>query len=217
MSLHPHVPEDLKHFGKHLLATFLGLLMALGLEQWREHRTQARFTREALHAVEAELASNLQAIDRQMGRAEESLRTLDRLKARIDSLAQSRRKGARPDLSPFEGPVGINLECVVPDAWEALKAQGLLKELPQQRTLRLSVVYRHGRALPQMARDSFLDGEGLSRLGLRLYQSPGEWAALSDPELRQFQETLARSSLFFHWARHELELLREQCQEAMKA
>lgn len=27
--LHPHVPEGLKHFSKHMFATFVGLVMAL--------------------------------------------------------------------------------------------------------------------------------------------------------------------------------------------
>jgi len=53
--LHPHIPHDLKEFSKHLFATFLGLLMALGLEQWREHRVEVKVTQEALAAVKNEL------------------------------------------------------------------------------------------------------------------------------------------------------------------
>ena len=57
--LHPHVPEDLKHFGKHLFATFLGLLMALGLESWHQSHLHAEAARHSRAFIARELAAPL--------------------------------------------------------------------------------------------------------------------------------------------------------------
>ena len=56
--LHPHVPDSLKHFGKHMLATFLGLLVALGMESWHQEHQRKAVAREALASVLAEVRSN---------------------------------------------------------------------------------------------------------------------------------------------------------------
>ena len=82
--LHPHVPEELKHFGKHLFATFLGLLMALGLEQWREHRHDAQIAREALEAVQVELQEDVAGMEANLKRCDTSLESLARLDQALD-------------------------------------------------------------------------------------------------------------------------------------
>ena len=65
--LHPHVPEELRHFGKHLFATSLERLKTFGLEQWREQCQEARLSRESLHRIEVELRRNREDLARSTG------------------------------------------------------------------------------------------------------------------------------------------------------
>ena len=49
---------DIKLFLKHLLATFLGLLMALGMEQWHEHYRETKWARAFLQQILVDLRQN---------------------------------------------------------------------------------------------------------------------------------------------------------------
>ena len=54
--------EDAIHFCKALFATFLGLLMALGLESWRLEHYQQKVARAALESVLQEMEGNRKAL-----------------------------------------------------------------------------------------------------------------------------------------------------------
>ena len=138
--LHPHIPEDLKHFGKHLFATFLGLLMALGLEQWRGHHHESRIAPQALAQVEAELEQNRRELERRVKTNESEMAPM---KAYVDGFAKAvraRRNGHRMGLP-------VRPELQMPDffftssAWEAAKSLGLLRHLSPDRTQRMSAAY----------------------------------------------------------------------------
>ncbi|BDU73747.1 hypothetical protein [Mesoterricola silvestris] len=60
--LHPHVPDTIKAFGKHLFATFLGLVMALGLDNWNHERLQKHVAQDALASVLRETDANREAL-----------------------------------------------------------------------------------------------------------------------------------------------------------
>ena len=138
--LHPHIPEDLKHFGKHLFATFLGLLMALGLEQWREHQHESKIAHQALVQVEAELEQNRRELERRMKTNESEMAPMKTYVDGFTEAVQARRNGHRMDL-----PVRPVLQ--MPDffftcsAWEAAKSLGLLRHLSPDRTQRISEAY----------------------------------------------------------------------------
>ena len=57
--MHPHIPEALHGFGKHLFATFLGLLMAVGLESCHQEHERHKLAMASLVDVEREIQSNL--------------------------------------------------------------------------------------------------------------------------------------------------------------
>ncbi|BDU73748.1 hypothetical protein [Mesoterricola silvestris] len=213
--LHPHVPDTLKHFGKHLLATFLGLLMALGLEQWREHRHDAKVASEALRAVDAEMAENLDRARTQIARCEASLKSLSEVEARLAAMAEARKKGTLPDESPLAVNTGVALDFV-PDAWDAFKAQGLLRFLPQERTRRLSRFHRMARALPEMARLNFSGGDAFMVLASRLTESPAAWAKLPAPEFDRFRDGVRLTRLYFTWSQSQLTNLESAGLEALK-
>jgi hypothetical protein len=206
--------SGLKSFGKELAATFLGLLLALGLEQWRVRNHERHMTVQAMKAVTAELQVNRDNIRQQLARCEESLKSITALEGRLEAMALARSRGLAPDVSPFGLPLGLAL-TFTPDAWEALKGQGLLRCLPQERVLRLSAYYRKAQALPEMARDNFSGGNGITTMVLRLGQSPAVWARLSETEFREFGTAVQLMRAYFLWAKHELERLQQANQQAL--
>lgn len=148
--LHVHPPENIRHFAKHMLATFLGLLMALGLEQWREHRQERQVLREAMEAVQEELAQNQETLTRSIQRCETSRTSLRALLPQVDGLIQARKRG---------GPLPAVSECAIgtswtlsSDAWSALKAMGLLRALPAAKVKALSHAYGSAESMDQMIR-----------------------------------------------------------------
>lgn len=60
--LHVHGHEPVKHFAKSLFATFLGLLMALGLESWHQERHRNHVARESLESVLQEVRADRDAL-----------------------------------------------------------------------------------------------------------------------------------------------------------
>ena len=138
--LHPHIPEDLKHFGKHLFATFLGLLMALGLEQWREHHHEVKLAEQALAAVEAELAQNGKDLEERLNLIQSEEKPLDEYVQAFSKAVRSRGKGDRAELPkrPSLKTPDLFFTC---SAWETAKALGLPRHLPPGRIQRISEVY----------------------------------------------------------------------------
>ncbi|GLH71906.1 hypothetical protein GETHLI_04080 [Geothrix limicola] len=138
--LHPHVPEDLKHFGKHLFATFLGLIMALGLEQWREHRQELRLSEESLHRIEAELRRNRDDTAQRLVRLETEIPVTKAYYEDLERAVAERRAGRK-------APLPVRLKTQNPDfgftwsAWEGARATGGLRHIDPTRLQRMSEVY----------------------------------------------------------------------------
>jgi len=115
--LHPHVPEDLKHFGKHLFATFLGLLMALALESWHQshqHAKTAEFARtfitRELEANRAEVKVEMESIHR------EGPKILNAIKALEQRVGEA---PAEPKCELPKEQFALSLATLPTSSWEA--------------------------------------------------------------------------------------------------
>ncbi len=212
--LHPHVPEDLKHFGKHLFATFLGLLMALGLEQWREHHMEAKRAEQALAGVETELREDLALIQRQSARSEASARTAEALDAYIGDLIAAKRQGRALPPPPELKDLGIAPNFYT-DAWETLKGLGVLHHLPPDRARRLSRAYLGFSGFRQHFDTQPLLRQIPASLFLML-ERPDRLAEMSQPELERAREGVRLMRLFFLWCRNEMEYVRTASEAALK-
>jgi hypothetical protein len=138
--LHPHVPEELKHFGKHLFATFLGLLMALGLEQWREHRHEVRLSEESLRRIEAELRRNRADTAQRLAQVESEFPANEAYYRDLERVVAERRAGRK-------GPLPVRPKLHNPDfsftwsAWESARSTGGLRHIDPARLQRISEAY----------------------------------------------------------------------------
>ncbi len=182
--LHPHVPEELKHFGKHLFATFLGLLMALGLEQWREHHMEQKLTAQAVAQVEAELRLNLKEARRVVKDEGLVLKSLQTKKELIQDYMKTPITMRRP-MPELEGLIGS--DCAwVQGAWENLKAMGALRHMDPDRALRWSGLYAG-----MTATGEYLQ-QNAAQIPLHLFiQFPEQaWPKLSKEELSRMFELM---------------------------
>ena len=140
--LHPHVPEDLKHFSKHLFATFLGLLMALALESWREHRAEARMARDYQDRLVSGdfLQTNRKDLEERLAVIEREQPKLEAYAMAFADAARERQRGHAKALPAKPTVQGIDLSFIW-SAWDMAKAVGVLRHLDPLRVQRFASVY----------------------------------------------------------------------------
>jgi hypothetical protein len=138
--LHPHVPREFKNFSIHLFATFLGLLMALGLEQWREHHVETVRMKENLQLIRNELVTNRTDIRENVDKMVESQKSFNAIDGIFEKLVRERRAGRA-----FKDSNNIKLDIhIFPfrlSAWENAKAGGALRNLESEKMGVLANVY----------------------------------------------------------------------------
>lgn len=182
MVLHAHVPEDMKHFGKHLLATFLGLLMALGLESWREHHLEDKAARQALGTVVRELETNRKEL-------QECLISLEQYqKDLLETLKTVRkfRQGAIPGRETLKMGSTLNLPDLQSAAWQAAATTQLVHRIPFEVVESLEQAYGSGRVLREQQTAAM---EDLLRLTL-VFQDFPDQAPKTETERAAVEATL---------------------------
>lgn len=138
--LHAHVSEEIKSFSKHLFATFLGLLMALALEQWSEHRREHRLAQGFLQSIKADLVKDLGAV-RTLEVTFRQCEEHDKAAiAMVEAVLDAKRKGVKPPTILREGPYRADFQFTS-SAWEAAKASGALRQMPPALLQELSELF----------------------------------------------------------------------------
>lgn len=178
--LHAHVPEGLKHFSTHLFATFLGLLMALGLESCHQRHLQKESAHRAMEAVQAELRGNRKEIEECIPTIDSSLRDLE---AMLQSLGDLRAHKSDGKTIPR---LGVNLNLSLPDlnsaAWEASVAAQAVHFMDFEQVECLSRAYVTQKIL-QNQEQAFL--EDLQHLGALILDKPEVLKDNPDPQVEE--------------------------------
>lgn len=214
MTMHPHVPHELKDFSKHLVATFLGLLMALGLEQWREHRHETKLAQEALTTVEFELKEDLAQVQRELARSETSIQGIDTLVAYLDGVLAAKRQGRPLPEPPKLETLGMSLTFSV-DAWETFKGLGALRHLAPDRARRLSRCYLTLGALRQRHDSHPILRHVPARLFLYA-EHLDEVPQLDAARLVEMKEGAQLLRTFFTWCKEGLVFAQKHCEDGLK-
>ena len=181
--LHAHAPEEIKHFAKHLLATFLGLLMALGMEQWHERHREGEWARIFLEQIHADLQRNRADLATTRAGLDQSV-TNDRLLIENLARAEAARKAGRP--SPGverRGKIREEFRFTT-SAWDAAKASGALRYLPPPLLQELSGLFEEMRRLVAI-QDQTLASREMDPIFLNYVD---DWGTLEVPELRRVRE-----------------------------
>ncbi|MBB5205171.1 hypothetical protein HNQ51_002490 [Inhella inkyongensis] len=142
MSLHPHIPHQVKQFAEHLFATFLGLLMALALEQWREHRHELKIAGQALEGVRAELLANAKVLRDNQAIAADTARYWNETQAYMDELvlARAQKRAAQAPTPQRPDRMGAELNFRT-GAWDSAKSLGLPRHLGTKELQDLTETY----------------------------------------------------------------------------
>jgi hypothetical protein len=183
--LHAHLPEDIRHFAKHLFATFLGLLMALGLEQWAERQRDKRMAHEFMERVHEDLVHDLDYAH-QMTRvfnecAQHDQIVITQVRALLE--ARKHKRPARP-IDP-KGQFREDL-FFASSAWDAAKASGTLQHVPPKVLQDLSSVFESFKRIEQMD-TQFLTTPAVSSFAAHFHD---DWNLLDDRELESILEGL---------------------------
>lgn len=143
--LHPHVPEALHGFGKHLFATFLGLLMALGLESCHQEHERKKIAATALADVEREIRSNLLEVQKVIQAYKE---TPDALQKGIDffNTIREARLSNRPWSSPakeftLSGSYSFSPATIRSSAWSMALASQSVARFPHGKGIAYAELY----------------------------------------------------------------------------
>ncbi len=141
--LHMHLPEDIKTFAKHLFATFLGLLMALGLESCHQNHTRANQAERAMKAVEAELESNIKEVKTLMESTRETSKGLKDFLKSAEALRRKPSKGTELTL----GNLKFQLGDLPSAAWDAAVASQVVHYVAFEKVQILSNAYKNQRRM----------------------------------------------------------------------
>jgi hypothetical protein len=189
--------------------------MALGLQQWREHRNDRLAAQEALEAVYEEMGRNADRMEKGVQRCEASQESLKGMVAHVDALLQARRKGAAPPPTPDLPPTGTGW-LVTSDAWTALKSMGLLRNLTPATVRTLSSAYGVGEFLDKGLR--LHPAMAQPKAGVyKILMAPRSLAGMDSAKLESTRDELLEFKDFFENAGREMASTRQTFLEAREA
>lgn len=150
-----HARHHLPAFLVQVLATAVGLMLALGLDQWKEQRRQAALARAHLASIQAELRSDAAEIAEELA----SFKPLDGALAGIE---RALRQGQRP--SP-DTHLGLSVATLRQSAWDMAVAGQTPLRSDLERMARLAGAYEGIRLLRAMNDQLFREMGFVSELG----------------------------------------------------
>lgn len=131
---------------RYLLLVF-GILTALAIDQWKDHRLQVRHATEARVAIEAELRANLKEVVEARASDVEARERLDSVFRWLIERVRARRIGDPAFMAELQlrlpelGQLRFSTPTLRHDAWDAAVATGRLVALPPDEFRRLSYTY----------------------------------------------------------------------------
>ncbi len=136
--------ENLKHFAKSLVATFLGLLMALGLESWNRERLQQRAAKAALASVMREAEANRKALHDLATTNQDLPRNLKLTIAALESLQDARTRRQPWVLPENFGNLSIKHTAgsLKSSAWGMALADQSVQRFPKAQAETLASIYQ---------------------------------------------------------------------------
>ncbi len=205
--LHVHVPDSLKHFWKHMLATFLGLLMALGMESWHQEHHRKAVAREALESVQAEIRSNLDYLKRLADDQRDAPERLQKAIGLLESLQDARaarRSWKLPEIT-LNLHLSHNSGAFRTAAWNMALASQSVQRFPKGKAESLTAFYEDLKRF-----QAFLDqpADYSASIAIGDVTSAEDFEArlkrLDPEDLRQliwkFRELSVRSNIGCQWA-----------------
>lgn len=214
----PHVPlKSLKDFLKHYLMIVLSILTALGLEAWIERTHHIHAAEFGGRQIEAEVHSNLLAVESDLRNDTKQLERLDKIRA---SVAQD-FKSHLPDelikqhiLAQVNDKFDLNMTfpALRHEAWDVAVANQSASWIDPERMQRYSAAYASQRdALATMAENATLltSSTNLSDVIADL--------RTGDVQPREFLHTVSQMTALQQQTVNSLKILEKQLNDALTA
>lgn len=186
MHVHPaHGTEGVKAFLNGLFATFVGLLMALALENWHQNHRATALANAQLQQVKQELRANLESLQRLELELRPVIENYAKVEAYLNATPQARKGMPKPMSDGRE----FNF---VWSTWDGAVAMGIQKHLSPEQNRNLGATYATFRRL-QTIQDAALPADAHLRWAWQ-----EDWSLMSSQEYRALKH---RTQSFMQWNR----------------
>ena len=210
--------ESFKDFAKHYLMIVLSILTALGLEAWIEHAHHVHAAEVASLRIDAEIRSNLDAIDSSLT---QDARQVKRLAAIRDGLMQDFKAHApeatiaqhiQSQVSARNFNLNLNWPTLRHEAWDVAVADQSASWIDRERIQRYSAAYANQRDV----------GIGLSTNLALAMDGPRMIDTLTDLESgnvhsREFLHVVSQMATMLDQAQQSLLTLQRHLRDALPA
>lgn len=210
--------ESFKDFAKHYLMIVLSILTALGLEAWIEHAHHVHAAGVASLRIDAEIRSNLDAIESSLT---QDARQVKRLAAIRDGLIQDFKAHApeatiaqhiQSQVSARNFNLNLNWPTLRHEAWDVAVADQSASWIDRERIQRYSAVYANQRDV----------GIGLSTNLALVMDGPRMIDTLTDLESgnvhsREFLHVVSQMATMLDQAQQNLLTLQRHLRDALPA
>jgi hypothetical protein len=195
--------RSLKDFGVHLGTVILGILIALGLEQWLESHHRSKMAAEAEAGFRGEMQF---AIEQVKSVTDKIPGTRSDIEAQIAKLSAPAAQGA-PD-EPIKYPL-LAYQLVPSASWDTAIATQVLGTLPYNTVRKYEVVYAELKVFVDAERDGAGYWYDLHKYGVSL-------AALTTDQRRALIEQLRRYDAFENFLEGLGQDTLKNCEAALK-
>ena len=164
--LHVHSHEEVKHFAKSIFSTFVGLLMALGLESWHQEHHRRHLAEEALESVLQEAEFNEKALHRLATDNENVPKNLNLLIKFLESYQESkvRHRTWAPKHLALDANINHASGHLKVSAWTMALANQSVQLFPKAQAEKLAAFYEEVGRL-QAFLDQPVDYSGIMSIG----------------------------------------------------
>jgi hypothetical protein len=208
MHLHPPTEriDSIKQFLLHLVMIVLGIVIALGLEQWRESLHHKSIAERALNEITQEMGKNQALIRKNLPTFEKVTKQVeDMLVAQKAAIkAYESKTGPVPEPKDEDGDVGmLGLQST---AWSMANINQALSYMPHETAVKLSRIYNAQIMITGMHSNSFQMLSGVMALGDFPVNAPL-------PEMKEQLKALNQAKTLFKSQLNNYKLLDQQYAE----
>jgi len=210
--------ESLRDFAKHYLMIVLSILTALGLEAWIEHAHHTHSAMAASTRIEAEIRSNLDAVDHALAKDEQRAKRLATIRDGLqqDFRAHLPEAAIVQHIRTLVAARNFNLNLKWPtlrhEAWDVAVADQSASWIDKERMRRYSAAYASQRDVSTSLNTNL----ALVMNGPRMIDMLTDFDA-GDVQPREFLHVVSQMATMLGQAQQNLQSLQQHLRDALPA
>lgn len=176
MDIHPHSGRiaSIRDYLVHLSMVVLGILIALGLEQWRNAREDAAIARRALDDMRAEIAENRSDLEKSAAELEQMAPRIDRVFELQKQAIDAQLRHTTPPAEPAPESNAVHFPVFSTAAWDSALAMQALGKIDPETARRVARIYSEQRDVKEVQRSFISVATHFATMGSRGLNDPPE-------------------------------------------